>query len=241
MQLEITHATDKGARRYQEDRYVVHRLPHGHLLAVFDGHGGDECAEYCARELTSLTDSIINSIASSGFRGIFGSLNEQTKNFSSGCAASIVYVDEKYDKVTVGVLGDVPVIVHPSYANGTVWVAPEHNVRSNKSEAKAAEGRGGIVVNGYLFNRYSGNGLQMSRALGDSSLDGVLSREPEIFNFSVGPGGYVLVASDGILDPGHNSDFMLDIQDTDTAESLVEAAVKVPTGDNVTAVLVRFK
>ena len=41
MKFEMTTATDKGKRPYQEDRSVVYWVPdEGYLLATFDGHGG---------------------------------------------------------------------------------------------------------------------------------------------------------------------------------------------------------
>lgn len=238
MQLEMTHATHKGQRRYQEDRYMTLRrlVPGEAILAVFDGHGGDECAEYCAANLPS----IVEEVGDGPLKKVFEILHERTREFHSGCAASIVRIDEDAARIEVGILGDAPVILRPR-GGERFWVAPEHNIRSNMEEAEKAVERGGVICNGYLYDPVTDAGLQMSRALGDASLDKVLLREPEIFSFPIGPGGYVLVASDGILDPAHTSDLMLDIQDTDTAESLVEEAVRVPTGDNVTAVLVRFK
>lgn len=42
-----THSI-QGRRPYNEDRFVVKELSHNLLyFAVFDGHGGSECADYC--------------------------------------------------------------------------------------------------------------------------------------------------------------------------------------------------
>jgi protein phosphatase 1K len=39
----------RGKRKYQEDRYLIADLGHDMVLAaVFDGHGGDACAQYAA-------------------------------------------------------------------------------------------------------------------------------------------------------------------------------------------------
>ena len=50
-QIEVSmvgEATHLGRRNYQEDRSRVEQLRSDLLyLAVFDGHGGDSCAEYC--------------------------------------------------------------------------------------------------------------------------------------------------------------------------------------------------
>ena len=88
---------------------------------------------------------------------------------------------------------------------GAVHISPEHNVRSNLNERKAAEKRGGIYRDGYIWNDLSslGSGLQMSRALGDAHLGKILSREPDIYVISNPE--WVLVASDGVFDPDHEN------------------------------------
>jgi len=128
--------------------------------------------------------------------------------------------------------------------NGGLWIAPEHNVRSNKAEADAAIARGGLIGGGYLMASYIGSGLQMSRAFGDASLSSVLNREPEIFTLNLDKYSWVLVATDGAFDPAHTSDAgskaVLDlVQYGKDAQSIVDRALAVPTRDNVTAILWR--
>ncbi len=246
--FEMTHASEKGTRSYQEDRYVVYWVPdEGYLLAVFDGHGGPEAAEICATELVPIFHEIYerNMLPlpwDSIIRNVFEALNEETKHLGSGCAASIAFIPENGKEVIVGVLGDAPVLVRK--VNNEFWLSPEHNVRTNVAERVAAMDRGGFVANGYLFATYSGNGLQMSRALGDRYLDSVLSREPEIFRLATGPGSFVLVASDGVFDPSHvtnNSEkIAAEIEAGADAKKLVQNALDVPTNDNVTAILVKL-
>lgn len=115
MQLEITHATDKGMRRYQEDRYVTLRwlVPGEAILAVFDGHGGDQCAEYCASKLPGIVEEVGELFSMSK---VFEILHKRTKEFHSGCAASIARINEEASIVEVGILGDAPVFV--KQANG---------------------------------------------------------------------------------------------------------------------------
>jgi serine/threonine protein phosphatase PrpC len=245
MKFEITHASEKGLRSYQEDRHIVYHAPdEGYLLAVFDGHGGSETADYCANRLIALYHEVRSKLLVANFEsiilGIFQELNKATQRMHSGCAASIAIIKEDGSEVIVGVLGDAPVLVK----NDGVWCSPEHNVRSNPAEAKTAQQRGGFISGGYLFAEYSGSGLQMSRALGDYYLDKVLSREPEIFRLPLKTGDYVLVASDGLFDPSHAThpqvSINLLIEAGADATRLVQNALDVPTGDNVTAVLVKL-
>lgn len=247
MIFEKTQASEKGQRGYQEDRSVVYWIPdEGYLLAVFDGHGGFETAEYCAKNLIEIYYEVRNNLLVPNFetimRGIFQVLNKRTQHMGSGCAASIAIIKADGSEVITGILGDAPVLVKK--ADGELWLSPEHNVRSNPSEVKAAQERGGFVSGGYLFASYSGGGLQMSRALGDTNLDKVLSREPEIFRLLVGVGSFVLVASDGLFDPSHQDDLSeataVAIERGLDAEKLVKIALSVPTRDNVTAILVKL-
>jgi serine/threonine protein phosphatase PrpC len=246
MKFEITHASEKGRRQYQEDRYVVYWVPdEGYLLAVFDGHGGSEAADLCSKELVPLYHGIRNSLLVVNFETvihhIFRDLSIKTRHMGSGCAASIAFIPEHGEEVIVGILGDAPVLVK----NDGIWTSPEHNVRSNSAEVIAATKRGGFIEGGYLFASYSGGGLQMSRALGDVSLDKVLSREPEIFRLPTKAGDWVLVASDGLFDPSHATHPSVSIgaliDEGADARALVENALRVPTHDNVTAILVRLK
>jgi len=78
----------------------------------------------------------------------------------------------------------------------------------------------------------------------EDTKDTVLNREPEIFRLPLGPESFVLVASDGVFDPSHatsQSTVIADkIENGAGAQELVDAALAVPTNDNVTAILVEI-
>jgi len=187
-------------------------------------------------------------------RNAFAKLAGLTKDFLSGTTASVAYIPWNkaatpwsIDTVWVAVIGDSPVIVKD--AAGKVNISPEHNVRTNMAERKAAEGRGGYVHGGYLYDPQDrdGPGLQMGRALGDKSLARVLSREPDIYPVAVGPSSFVLLATDGAFDPGHyNFDeaagaVVSMLEHGLAAENVVNRALSAKTGDNVTAIVARFE
>jgi serine/threonine protein phosphatase PrpC len=247
MKFEMTQATAKGNRSYQEDRSVVYWVPdEGYLLATFDGHGGSECADHCAKVLVPLIHSLprTDRLTEDVIHDVFKTLNDETETMGPGCAASIAFIPKDGTSVIVGVLGDAPVLVKK--ADGELWLAPEHNVRTNREEADAAVKRGGFVQSGYLFVRQSihADGLQMSRALGDRWLTTVLNREPEIFRLPTGPDSFVLVATDGLFDPTHATQpgetIAAAIEAGHDANQLVQNALAVPTYDNVTAILVKL-
>jgi serine/threonine protein phosphatase PrpC len=244
--VEISVATAQGLRSYQEDRYFSSRFMEGLCFGVFDGHGGAGCSDFCENNVVKLLEEIEKEeapfSATSVLESLIAKLNQRTYRLETGSTASIVLLPRTLDSVCVAILGDSPVIV--KRVDGTVWTAPEHNVRSNQAERSAAEARGGYVHGGYLF-AHSDRGLQMSRALGDRGLSSVLSREPEIFTHKVGSGSFILAATDGIGDPSHcgnetSSNLMSMVEET-TAQDIVDAAVKARTGDNATAILVRIK
>lgn len=248
MKFNMTHASEKGSRRYQEDRHVVYWMPteglQGYLLAVFDGHGGFEAADQCAKTLVEIwhTEAVDAPDTEVVMRNVFACLHDETSSYmGSGCAASIAFIKADGSEVIVGILGDAPVLVK----NDGIWHSPEHNVRSNPAEVAAVTQRGGFVSDGYCFQTYSSGGLQMSRTLGDANLDKILSREPEIFRLPLQAGDWVLVGSDGLFDPSHITNPAVSIgllidQGAD-AQALVQNALNVPTEDNVTAILVKLE
>ena len=86
----------------------------------------------------------------------------------------------------------------------------------------------------------------MTRAFGDADMDSALLREPEVFELPIGKDSFVLVGTDGLFDPSHQSSesakeiaALADIA-TNEAKNLVSYSVQKPTGDNVTAILVRI-
>lgn len=243
----VSSATNKGRRPYQEDRFFSTSLSSGLLLGVFDGHGGADCAERANNSFAHFFDYEIgvDSRPANALLEAFASVNEETAYMEDGTSASIAFIPWSADRVWIAVLGDSPVIVKT--ADGAIWHAPEHNVRTNKAERLAAEKRGGTVSGGYLFSSWNGPGLQMARAFGDAHLNRVLDRTPEVFLPALGAGSFVLVASDGALDPGHAdadkaAKAVVDlIESGGDAQAIVNRAIAIPTGDNVSALLVKVE
>jgi serine/threonine protein phosphatase PrpC len=244
----VSTATHQGSRYHQEDRAVVLEGINpswGQLLLVADGHSGSECADEVVRATSSMWEPLFNTFPRisplNRINCLFRALDEATRRCSSGAAVSVVFIPRSQHFAYVGVLGDAPVFIWTK--SSKLWHAPEHNVRSNPAEAKAAEERGGHVWLGYL--QYGEYGLQMSRALGDWNMRSVLLQAPECFRVPIGPDSFVLVGSDGVLDPGHrsiatNGQPIIDmIIAGGTADDIVNRAVGIPTRDNATAILWR--
>ena len=237
MAHNITSATAQGPRFYQEDRCVTLTNGDRSLLVVLDGHGGPEVAEHCAERLKTL-DALPDTEA--GLRGLVQILAAETADYGAGSTLSMVSVTP--EGAIVAVLGDSPVLVMDS--DGHAHISPEHNVRTNLAERKAAVAKGAQYGNGYVWMP-KGDGLQMSRALGDSHLSSFLSREPEVY--TIPNPRWVLVLSDGVLDPGHakTSELIGDLQQLmvtiaePTAQDVLDWAEARGLNDNATVVLWR--
>ena len=244
----ISSATHKGRRPYQEDRFFTLTAEQGTLVAVFDGHGGDECSQRCSEDFPVLFADAISAPKITVRKALERSIHNlavQTDYFVPGTTLSAVFIPARGNFVTAAVIGDSPIIIKDSDAN--LQIGPDHNVRTNYDERLAAEARGGFVSDGYLCASFNGPGLQMARALGDAQLRAVLSRTPEIYRVRMDKHGYIIVATDGAFDPGHYdfkkaSESVVSLVEAGAeAQAVVDYAVNVPTGDNVTAIIVRFE
>lgn len=245
----VSASTAQGIKKYQEDRFLAEKIEvvprKGGVIAVMDGHGGSEVADYCVAHLKGeLIKALLQDAdISEALRKTIAMLNNATRNSHSGSTISLAYIPDDVPEAYLAILGDSPIIARD--ADLKLFVSPEHNVRSNEAERAAALARGGIFEDGYIFSERGREGVQLSRALGNVGLDKILAREPDIFRIPLGPQSFILVASDGVFDPNHG-DIASEIKEMVgrvergwDADDIVDAAVKRRTGDNVTAVLWR--
>jgi len=255
VQLPITCDTKKGTRPYQEDRVFIAGYEQGWLLGVFDGHGGHHTSQALCEELPSVFADEIGEPKATAKKALANSIKkvaDLTKDYANGSTLSLVWIPTKGNTVTCAVIGDSPILIKD--AEGKIHIGPDHNVRTNRKEAEAAEMRGGIVYGGYLYdgsNQYGsqlrGPGLQMARALGDVALARVLLREPEIYTVKVNAESFVIVATDGVFDPGHEETHtaieavVTLVAGGGDAEAVVARAVELKTGDNASAIVARFE
>jgi serine/threonine protein phosphatase PrpC len=240
----ISKATAQGPRSDQQDRYVVTPVKGGQFLAVMDGHGGRETADFAAVVMPSLVEKKFwefRGDAKQAYTAIFQELAEKSARETSGSTVSAVFLPEGAQVAQVAILGDSPVMIQNSEK---LWMSPLHNARSNLGERRAAIALGAEYQEGYLVDpRMPGQGLQLSRALGDRSLAGILNRNPEVFSIPLGAGSRILLASDGILDSveidleGQLKRLISLIENGKGAQALVDDALARETGDNVTVVI----
>lgn len=240
----ITSHSAKGRRQYQEDRHFVMYSAEGILMGVFDGYGGDVCADMLAQKFPHFWSAIDGDNYSKALAATFRMAESLTDDYHSGSTASVVFIPTHAVFAHVAVLGDSPVIVEKP--DGSIWVGPDHNARSNAEERSAAILRGGFYESGYMWNLHGADacGLQMTRAFGDFYCRSFLNRRPEIHTVPLG--SFLLVGSDGLFDPTHTKNEITNIAEfinsgrgSATAQDLVKRAVELPTNDNATAILWR--
>lgn len=247
----LTQATAQGQRAAQEDRFLARLLEDpalpdggGWLLAVFDGHAGDMVAIHaCFRfEEYFLAHFAKGERSSDALQMAIAQLATATCEYVAGSTVSAIFIPLHRRYAYVAVVGDSPVIIRDR--DGKVWVAPEHNARTNEREREAALQRGARYDMGYLWTADGEHGLQLSRAIGDRHL-AFLSQESEIHAVPLGEESFAIVASDGVVDASHNYSAVYAkrvaeiIAGGGDASTIVEDALARRTGDNVTAVVWR--
>src|SRR3989344_8287137 len=96
----VNSATEKGSRPYQEDGFVVIRHEtheeKGWLIAVMDGHGGSEVAEFCEQTLENKFKALAGK--SKNIQSILielvKRLVKETRRMNAGSTISLVYISE---------------------------------------------------------------------------------------------------------------------------------------------------
>ncbi len=248
--MNITAATEMGLRPYQEDRFVLNQNDDGIFAVILDGHGGDEVSDAVHLNIADLWKKTSGNI-NYRLESLISTLGNQYKKSRAGSTLSIVYIPKLNNIVHVAILGDSPVIIK---SKDKIVVSPEHNVRTNMVDRDNLIEEGAIVMGGYYYTSYGANaaGLQLTRALGDAEFNGFIKIEPEIYSVELDQNSWVLLGSDGLVDPGHirNNQIsttktpveqIVDLIDNNAdANDLVKYAVNIPTYDNATAILIKL-
>jgi len=188
-----------GGRDEQEDRYCMQPFRtntlEGHMLAVFDGHGGASTAQRCRTLLPHYFAPRNAEDVPTALTKAIAQLAKEVCSSESGTTVSVACILESHDMAVIAVLGDSPVVVRKT--DGSLWMSSPHNVGNNASELKTAMARGAHYSQGYISVTRHGPGLQLSRALGDASLRKILSDTPEV-SIVESPSA-VLLATDGVF------------------------------------------
>eukprot|EP00013_Stygamoeba_regulata_P020980 CAMPEP_0177651808 /NCGR_PEP_ID=MMETSP0447-20121125/12759_1 /TAXON_ID=0 /ORGANISM="Stygamoeba regulata, Strain BSH-02190019" /LENGTH=587 /DNA_ID=CAMNT_0019154941 /DNA_START=76 /DNA_END=1839 /DNA_ORIENTATION=+ len=273
LQVQSGFAESQGVRESMEDAHVTidDLSPHlkveehtkdGKLrsfYAVYDGHGGQETANFLAEILhTNLMEEedyqngkILNALES-----VFAKTDKtviekaEEGNWKCGSTAVVVLLDE--GKVYVANVGDAEVIVGTHTGDGKYeasLLSQKHNP-TVPSEKERIENLGGAVFMGRLFGT-----LAVSRSFGDrffkppSTTENFVSCDPFLSTHTLANNDrFLVIACDGLWDKVTYQD-AADIAGkhleegkscAEVARILVDEALQRCTQDNVTVVVVRM-
>ncbi|KAG0724785.1 Protein phosphatase 1K, mitochondrial [Chionoecetes opilio] len=243
-----------GNRTYQEDRYVVENLPNNILCAaVFDGHGGAECAEYCAHNLKSvLLEELeqhkdLEAVLHHAFLKLHTGYAQWTQTHNaghrSGSTAAVSLLRAGVE-LAVGHAGDSRVIL--CRLGGSRDLTKDH-CPSLISEKDRIEKSGGSVSVDNIGRHMVNEALSMSRSIGDLHLKkyGVIALpDTRTMRIKHGKDAFLLLITDGInfvLQSKEACDIINQAEDPyHAAKLLTEQAQSMSSEDNMTALVVPY-
>jgi len=241
-----------------EDRYCcVSPLPgvsnsHCSCFGVYDGHGGDEAAEFCSKNISQLLvrnskfrkkpeDALVQAYEKADKK--FCSIANK-KDLSAGTTAVTALVFA--DKIIVANTGDSRAIL--VRCDGASMITKDHDPGSPE-ETKRIQALGGSVVNDEGVFRVEGV-LGVSRAIGDHYLKPYVTSTPDLFKLKRTKDDLFLVlASDGLWEDLEPSDCMQilkrELKNGKTLEAcataMVDLALKKGSADNICVVVVDLR
>ena len=254
----IGHASVQGRRTYQEDRYCVKQLrPDLLYIAVFDGHGGDICAQYCQDHLERhilhhldreddldivLDKSFFDTNRS--FERWYHSKKENLgRAVSSGSTATVALIQDNHS-LYIGHCGDSRAIL---CRDNTARTLTKDHCPSDPEEAKRIKEAGGSVITDSIGRIMVNARLCMSRSIGDLELKQCgVTADPDIKKMTIkhGKDQFLVLTSDGInwvMQDQEIVDTINKCEDArEAAARLVDHALLYCTEDNATAIIVPF-
>ena len=206
--------SDRGRRNYQEDRYTVGELPNLLYLAIFDGHGGYDAAEFCANHFskyflhqmskqskkdTSREDLDLEVVLTDTLLDLDSSFSKHCsfKNTCPGTTATVALIRGGYELV-IGHIGDSVALM---CRDGQAKKLTRDHHPSDPEEKARIEAAGGEIHSDNTDTLRVQGRLNMTRSIGDIDLkDFGLTATPDISRRSLrhGKDNFIALLSDGI-------------------------------------------
>ena len=239
---EIVHwVSDIGGRAEMEDEHVLEVesvSPLRVLGAVFDGHGGSLVARLAARRFPALFREALPGGPEAAMRAAYEAIQREAAGLRGGSVAATFYIDGP--RITVANAGDAHVVNVTKDA--AACFTEEHRI-TNKAELERVVDAGARIWGPYMCVP-DGNGLMVTRSLGDYEFERVgLLWEPIVSSHPLEP-GFLVAACDGLWDVMKVDELPVLLRDATTAKEAVdrlahEALHVRKTGDNLTVLAVR--
>ena len=245
MSVSTSVLTSQGPRNYNEDRYCIQAINRGHfVVAVFDGHGGKDCAEMCAQLMPGILRELIvfhPADESTVIRQLYKKLDELalSKGYvTQGCCAAIALIGKQ--RTWFSNCGDSMIACKMKSHKEALLVSEEHKVENEKE--RIAE-LGGIITYWDGCARVFGS-LNIGRSIGDHSLKKYVISDPYIASAKTMDLDWICLASDGLWDvctaERYNNDFeeamKASASTSDAIGKVMQQAYQRGSTDNMTVV-----
>eukprot|EP00924_Labyrinthula_sp_SR-Ha-C_P001202 snap_masked-scaffold_7-processed-gene-16.23-mRNA-1 protein AED:1.00 eAED:1.00 QI:0/-1/0/0/-1/1/1/0/665 len=212
----------KGWRETMEDTMDVfwsYQKDIPNLFAVYDGHGGQSCSEFCKKFLLKrlAVHSELRSNPRTALADSFLSIDE---NYSSkfpdslgGSTASVLYIVPTQKETDEGVhmqykyfcavVGDSRVVL--VNASGQVFpLSDDHNLTRQDELLRIKKGKGELRYDPdfeelLVYSSSAERGLNVTRSIGDKTFKPLVTAFPEVKEgYLTEDNSYIVIASDGL-------------------------------------------
>lgn len=220
-----------------------------HLFAVFDGHGGNQTAQFLKEELAGELAKILlefnpEELTDEGIwnalKLVFVRLNDRFKENSGSTATALMILD---GKAWVANVGDSRTIL---VKNGGITVALSEDAKpSTERFKKGIEKRGGYVLNKQIIQ--GAWGLAVARAVGDHVFGRSVSTRAKITVIplsEIGEDSHFVLACDGIFDVASSKQIGAAVHENRKvsaevlARNIVNSAYSAGSQDNLSIMII---
>lgn len=246
--------SDVGKRRDQEDTSYIGKVKHFIMCGVFDGHAGktasyflrDNIEKYVDRAIDASEGSIENALIEAFVaidRDIIPDLS------AAGSTAVVCLVDDK--NIFCANCGDSRAVL--ARKGKVIALSEDHKPRGKEAERVKAEGGFICCISRHDRTPYVGARLAMTRAIGDSIIEGVIAIPEVVTLVRHDDDEFIVIASDGLWDvvtnedavslmricierclsEGHSREFAMRV----ACKTLIECAKHNKSRDNITVVV----
>lgn len=252
--VEIGWVTQEGLYHENEDRIAfgvnLNEQIEG-FVGIFDGHGGEDCADFVSTELSKYLGNFFKAegdwdAGDARMKEMFHKIEEDfielavEADDTSGSCATIVIV--KNSEALVANIGDCKAIAIPDFNDDKFNILTGDHRADAEDELERINKAGGSVIEGRVCN------LQPSRSFGDLDVkevvgEGVVIPTPEVSRITMRSGGFMIIATDGLWDSAGEEDVIKKAKDElkasnfdpqIVANSLVRYAVEENSTDDIT-------
>ena len=219
----------QGTRNRMEDAHAHHKTQTHEYFGVFDGHGGQELAQYAADNLyNSLINnehftSDINKAITESFRKTHDDFKKQYGSVSYGTCASIIFIQDKTiisanagdSRAVLSVNGKAKRLSYDHKPDlpeekkliedrtGFVWLGEQHETKTlvTVTDCDPATGKLTKTKSPKMIPSRVWGQLAVSRALGDYALEKYITPDPYISkHLCKGNEEFIILACDGLWD-----------------------------------------